>query len=342
MMNWHAIQLSPLLLAATISLAQPAPPPPPPGGDGRPVEKDQPRPRDDRPMGRRSERNGEPPFLREGFPQDPKQAKELLDRLLEENARNNRRLNEAKQKLEGGAAPEEVWRSLREARAGNMADRFFQNWRERQRQDAGAQGPMFERKGGGPGAPDPQTRAELLQFIREIRPEFAEKLDTWQKDAPKAFGMVLQHLMMQAADTFRERDRDKQLYELRKEDLRDSILVVEKSTEVRRMQEDAKGKSDSPEFAKAKAELRELMGKGYDARIRVREYEADKLAKRLDETRARIQETKEVREQMLDRAVTQVLERKRVTPQPGDGPKGPPREGDDQVAPGPGKPPPPQ
>lgn len=63
------------------------------------------------------------------------------------------------------------------------------------------------------------------------------------------------------------------------------------------------------------------MGKGYDARVRVRQYEADRLAKRLEETRARIQETKDVREQLLDKAVQQVLERQRVSPQPGDEPQ---------------------
>lgn len=262
---------------------------------------------------------------------DPKQLKDIIDRMLDQNNRIERRLTDAKAKLEAGAPPEEVIRSLREARAGNMAEQFFQNWRERQGGDPNSQAPMFEKPPGGPGGgPDPEQREELMQFIREVRPEFAARLEQWKENEPKAFRAVIGHLMMQAIDTFRERDRDKQLFELRKDDLRTSIFIVEKSAEVRAAQAanqtSNNGQAESEQFIKAKAELRELMGKGYDSRVRVREYEADRLAKRLEETRAKIQETKDVREQMLDKAVQQLLERKRVTPQPGDGPTKPPGE----------------
>jgi hypothetical protein len=255
---------------------------------------------------------------------DPQQLKEMIDRMLEQNGRIERRLTDAKSKLEAGTPPEEVIRMLREARSGSMAEQFFQTWRERQGGDLSSQGPMFEKPPGG--GPDPEQREELLQFIREVRPEFGSRLEQWQKAEPKAFRAVVGHLMMQAIDTFRERDRDKQLYDLRREDLRASIFIVEKATEVRGMQAAGKGQPESEDFIKMKAELRDLMGKGYDARVKVREYEADKLAKRLEETRAKIQETKDVREQMLDKAVMQLLERKRVTPQPGDGPPRPPGE----------------
>ncbi|MGH7245142.1 MAG: hypothetical protein ACREJD_17135 [Phycisphaerales bacterium] len=314
-----------LCLAATALAQQPTSPPPPPPQANQPGD---PPPRDDRRPVDERRRGGGMDFsqLREAS-RDPKALGDMLDRMLEQNGRIERRLTDAKEKLDAGASPEEVFRMLREARAGDMAGQFFQNWRERQRDDQDAQGPMFEKQpgghggpGGGGGGPDPQQREELLKFIREVRPEFASKLEQWQKDEPKAFGAVIGHLFMQGVDTFRERDRDAKLYELRKEDLRASILIVEKSTELRRVQIESKGQPESQEFVKAKAELRDLMGKGYDSRVRVREYEAERLAKRLDETRARIQETKDVREQMLDKAVQQLLERKRPMPQPGDGP----------------------
>lgn len=258
---------------------------------------------------------------------DPKLLKDMIDRMLEQNGRIGRRLTDAKTKLDAGSSPEDVIRMLREARAENMAGQFFQNWRERQRDEQGPQGSMFEKPPGGPGSPfDPEQREELMKFIREVRPEFGAKLDKWQNDEPKAFRAVIGRLMIQGIDTFRERDHDKQLYELRKDDLRNSIYVVEKASEVIAMQASNKASTENEQFNKAKSELRDLMGKGYDSRVKVREYEAERLAKRLEETRARIQETKDVREQMLDKAVTQLLERKRVTPQPGDGPQKPPGE----------------
>lgn len=321
----------PFGLIACVALArQPAPTPPPaqpPAAASPGADEKGPPPREDRRPGDERRRGGDrfdSPLLREAASHDPKLLKDIIDRMLDQNNRIEKRLLDAKSKLEAGTPPEEVFRMLREARAGNMADVFFQNWRER-RDEANSQGPIFDKPKIGPGGgPDPQQREELMQFIREIRPEFATKLEEWQKTEPRAFRAVTGHLLMQAVDTFHERDRDVQLYELRKEDLRASILVVEKSTEVLAIQmNEPKGQTDSEKLTKAKAELRDLMGKGYDARVRVREYEADKLAKRLDETRARIQETKDVREQMIDKAVTQLLERKRVSPQPGDGPPNP-------------------
>jgi len=268
---------------------------------------------------------------------DPKLLKDMIDRMLEQNGRIERRLTEAKTKLDAGSPPEDVIRMLREARAGNMAEQFFQNWRERQSDDQGSRGPMFEKPPGGPGSGlDPEQRAELMKFIREVRPEFGAKLDQWQKDEPRAFRAVIGHLFMQAMDTFRERGHDDRLYELRKEDLRASILIVEKATELRALQASNKAQPENEQFNAAKAELRELMGKGYDSRVKVREFEADRLAKRLEETRARIQETKDVREQMLDKAVQQLLERKRVTPQPGDGPPKPGEAGGRRPEPGSG------
>lgn len=329
MMNAFLRNTIPVLCLAVTALAQqpgmPGAPPPRPSngppnqqGDG-PAREDR-RPGEDRRRGGGGDRI-DPNLLREAAAHDPKLLEDFVDRMLEQNKRVERRLMDAKTKLDEGAPPEEVFKSLREARAGNMAEQFFQNWRERQRDDAPPPGSMFEKPRMGPGGGlDPQQREELMVFIREIRPEFGAQLDEWQKNEPKAFRLVIGHLIMQAADTFHERDRDKQLYELRKDDLRASVLVIEKATELRRMQFEGKGQPETEQFLKAKAELRELMGAGYDARIRVREYEAAKLAKRLDETRTKIQETKDVREQMLDRAVQQLLERKRISPQPGDEP----------------------
>lgn len=314
-----------VVLAACAFAHQPemSPPPPLPPGEtrGETAPRADRRPGDER--RRPGERTGDRPGDRwEAAARDPKLLKEMLERMLEQNNRIEKRLADAKAKLDDGAPPAEVIGMLREARAGTMAEQFFWNWRERQRDDQGAQGPMFEKQPGGPGGGfDPERRDELMQFIREVRPEFGAKLDQWQKEEPKAFRAVIGHLFMQAVDTFRERDRDQQLFELRKNDLRASILVVEKATEVRATQASSKGQPENAELNKSKAELRELMGEGYDARVRVREYEADRLAKRLEETRARIQETKDVREQLLDRAVQQVLERQRVSPQPGDEPQ---------------------
>lgn len=262
---------------------------------------------------------GGPGGMRDAIARDPKLLKEFIDRQLELLTRGTKRLEEARAELAAGTPSEEVFRKLREARAGAMAENFFANWRDRQPPGQPGQPGQPGMPGDG-GPPGPEQLDELLAFVREIRPEFAAKLETWQKDEPKAFMLITSRLFHQARDTFRERDRDKQLYQLRKDDLRNNVLIVEKSAELRRLQAENKASADDAQFAKAKDELKQLMGQGYDSRVKVREYEAARLEARLKETRAQIQETKEVRAQMVDKAVEEVLARKRVSPQPGDGP----------------------
>ncbi len=301
---------------------------------GDPARRD-----DRRPAGDRAPRRpGEPGFL-DAAAHDPKLLGVAIDRMLADVTKAMTRLQEAKKQLEGGTPPEEVFRSLREARAGALADRFVVNWRDHQRDDSAGRVPLFERPQGGPPTGSPEQLDELLRFVREVRPQLADKLEKWQKDDQKAFRLVIGRLMPKANDAFRERNRDEKLYELRKEDLRQSIFVVEKSAELRRMQRELKGEAPTPQFETEKSELREMMGKAYDARVRVREYETAQLAKRLADAQSKIQETKDAREKLLDRAVDEVLSMKRETPQPGDQPgdrPGPPG-GHPPEPPAPGK-----
>lgn len=301
-----------------------------PSGDPRPG--DDRRPRDGRPRRMQDqpppgEREIEAPREgpRDGPPRDPKMLREMIDRGLDESARATRRLEEARKMLDDGRPPEEVFRFLREARAGMLADRFVDRFRRGERPEPPA--PLFDRQQGqgrppggpegkgpeGRGAPggNPEVHAELMTFIREVRPDFADRLEEWKKGEPGAFRAIMGRLMPKAVDAFRARNDDKVLYELRRDDLRATILVVEKAHELRRWQFEHKGE-DVP--ADKKSELRELMGKGYDARTKVREYEAEQLANRLETTKKQIQEAKDARESLLDRAVEEVL-------------KGPPRRG---------------
>lgn len=274
---------------------------------------------------------------REGPARDPKALRELIDRGLDESARATRRFEEAKRMLDEGKPPEEVSRFLRESRGGMLADRFAERLRRGERPEQPP--PLFDREQGqgrGPGGPDgkpggpplnPEQLGEVMKFVREVRPDFADRLEQWKKNEPGAFRAVMGRLMPKAVDAFRARNDDKNLYELRLADLRATILVVEKAHELRVKQSEHKGDAVPDE---EKAELRDLMGKGYDARIKVREYEAQQLANRLESTRKQIQEAKDARESLLDRAVEEVLKGPmRRPPQGGEGPEGRPVGKDD-------------
>lgn len=327
-----------------------------PSGDPRPADDSRPRegrPRrgpDQPPPGEREiEAPREGP--REGPPRDPKMLREMIDRGLDESARATRRFEEARKMLDDGRPPEDVIRFLREARGGMLADRFVERFRRGERPEQPQ--PLFDREQGqgrpergpegrgpegkGPegkgsdGRPspglNPEQHAELMKFIREVRPDFAERLEEWKKSEPGAFRAIMGRLMPKAVDAFRARNDDKELYELRRDDLRSTILVVEKAHELRRWQMEHKG-DEIP--AEKKSELRDLMGKGYDARTKVREYEAQQLANRLESTKKQIQEAKDAREALLDRAVDEVLKGPmRRRPQGAEGPEGRPTGKDD-------------
>lgn len=339
------------------ALAQPENPPREqgaPSGEPRPAEDR--RPRDGRPrrgadQPPQGEREIEAPREgpREGPPRDPKMLREMIDRGLDESARATRRFEEARKMLDDGRPPEEVVRFLREARGGMLADRFVERFRRGERPEQPA--PLFDREQGqgrpqggpegrgpdgrpGPGL-NPEQHAELMKFIRDVRPDFADRLEEWKKSEPGAFRAIMGRLMPKAVDAFRARNDDKELFELRKDDLRTTILVVEKAHELRRWQMEHKGE-EVP--ADKKSELRDLMGKGYDARTKVREYEAQQLANRLESTKKQIQEAKDARESLLDRAVDEVLKGpQRRGPQGNEGPDGRPL-GDDAKRPLGGKP----
>jgi hypothetical protein len=327
---------------------------PRPADDGRPREGRPRRGPDQPPPGEREiEAPREGP--REGPPRDPKMLREMIDRGLDESARATRRFEEARKMLDDGRPPEDVIRFLREARGGMLADRFVERFRRGERPEAPQ--PLFDREQG-QGRPDrgpegkgpdhkgpdgrpasglnPEQHAELMKFIREVRPDFADRLEEWKKSEPGAFRAIMGRLLPKAVDAFRARNNDKELYELRRDDLRSTILVVEKAHELRRWQMEHKG-DEVP--AEKKAELRDLMGKGYDARTKVREYEAQQLANRLESTKKQIQEAKDARESLLDRAVDEVLKGPpRRGPQGNEGPEGRPT-GDDAKSPLGGKPP---
>jgi hypothetical protein len=353
-----------LAMAGALPLAWAQPENPPreqgaPSNDRNPVEERRPRegrPRrmlDQPPPGDREiEAPREGP--RDGPPRDPKMLREMIDRGLDESARATRRFEEARKMLDDGRPPEEVVRFLRESRGGMLADRFVDRFRRGERPEPPA--PLFDREQGqgrpmggpddkgpegkgpegkgpdgrpGPGM-NPEQHAELMKFIREVRPDFADRLEQWKKNEPGAFRAIMGRLVPKAIDAFRARNDDKELYELRKNDLRATILVVEKAHELRRWQMEHKGEAVPPE---KKSELRELMGKGYDARTKVREYEAQQLANRLESTKKQIQEAKDARESLLDRAVDEVLKGPpRRGPQGEDGPEGRPL-GDDAKRP---------
>ncbi|HEX8876757.1 MAG TPA: hypothetical protein VF777_08425 [Phycisphaerales bacterium] len=300
--------------------AQPQTPPPPdqgqPGADPRPGDDRRPResrPRrnaDPRPGDREIEapREGPRGGPREGPPRDGKMLREMIDRQLQENDRAKQRLEDARRRLDEGTPPEEVFRMLREARGGMIADRFVERWRNNERPEPPP--PLFDHDqnakppGRGPEPLPKEEMDELMTFVREVRPEFSEKLERWRKDEPRAFRAIMGRLIPKAVDTFRSRNDDKELYELRKSELRETIFVVEKAHELRRHMFENKGVEPA---ADQKQDLRDRMAKAYDARIKVREYEAAQLTKRLESSNKQIQEAKDAREALLDRALDEVL-----------------------------------
>lgn len=283
------------LCAASTVFAQPGerPPGPPDGERAR-----------EEPGPGREERGPRRIGPREDMPRDPAVVGRLIDRGIEDQRRTLARLEKAKAELEGGKPVEEVLRELREARRMAWSDSVVGSWRERQA-TGGAQPRLFE---DGERRPDPADAERLLKFVEDVSPEFAAKLRAWRSSDQRAFESVIGRLGPKAIETFRARGAEPQLFELRKADLRATVQVLEISVELRRRKaSDAAPNPAAPTTDELKATLRERVLAATDAAMRLREYEADKLSQRLEETKRRLEDAKANRDALVDRMMEELL-----------------------------------
>lgn len=242
-------------------------------------------------QGREAEpgRPGDEGAPRRGTLNTPELAKAAIDRRLEELDRQRERLTKLRERVAAGEDVQALQRELREGLS----------WGPGVGQGGGQGGPQ----GGRPG---PEERREVLQSIRDLRPDLADRIDQFTKETPVG-GALLGRLMPRPGEIQRLLADDPALLELKLDELSGSIEMMR---QVRPLVElHLAGKADSPEAAAHRSTLRATVSQQYDIRGKIQERDVDALVDRLERLRNDIADRAAKREESIDRWIDELVKR---------------------------------
>lgn len=235
-------------------------------------------------------------------PPDRDEIKARLVRRLEETKRLEARLQQAIDRLDAGAAPDEV-RNLADAPPGDRGGRLQRpGMRFGGRPDEG-QGPG--RRDGGPDE-RPFTREQAADFARNHLPRLWERFEQARARSPQEFDQAVDRVMPMLHDLASERDPG--LREARIAEFDHGMKVFGAA---RRLGEMIRGGGSDADLAAARAELRTLIGEQFDLRLALHRAEIATLEERLARLRADAEEQSAKREQMIEDGVRRIEERAR-------------------------------
>lgn len=230
---------------------------------------------------------------------DPAMLRARLERSIERNEQMLARHREALERLNAGDSPADVLRSMR--------------WRP-DGEDAGGPAPGLGGKPDGDGprpggegrglAPErvtPEVRERLRAMLRERLPSVDEQLRMVAAESPEMAERLFDRLVPQLGEIARDMDRDQRLGDLRLGELRAGLGVVDAT----RLYFDAP--EDKRELAGTR--LREAIGARFDARIAMRQYEVELLARRIGELSDQIREEMATRDDEIERTFQSIIER---------------------------------
>lgn len=247
---------------------------------------------------------------------DPVALRARLERTIERGESMLERHREAITRLDAGESPAEVMRSLR--------------WRESpQAEDApeapvglgtpegrpeGPQGRRGDRPEGGRLANlDPAARQRLRVFLRDRLPSVDAQLSLVEGTDPEMAGKLFERLLPQLREISDEMQRDPVFGELRLEEMRTGLGVVDASQRLRML-----GPSPTAaDRAAAEADLRAAIAARFDVRIRLRQHELERLATRIGELHTQIQDEQAGREAEIERVFQAVINHRGPMKPPG-------------------------
>lgn len=240
---------------------------------------------------------------------DPAAMKARLERWLEETRHREETIQAALKRLSDGASPDDVRRSMEpgtrpprggahDAQGGGRPDEPGRSRREGQ---AGAP------HDGPPGGPEgrsrpPLDREQVLAFIDGQNPEFAARMRTMVRDNPEVAERILSRIWPQIHEVMTE--RDEQTREIRTAQLKNGWEVM---GGVRGIREAVKNGDDAAR-AKAVQRVRDLLGVGFDLRVRLHEREITVLEERLTRLKQELADERSGRDSFVAERLRQATE----------------------------------
>jgi len=242
----------------------------------------------------------EPPPAPPGAPRETDAAamKARLERWLEETRHREELIQAALKRLSEGASPDEVRKGMepgmRLPRPGG-------------RDAQGRPGePGGRPRQGGPGhegqRPEPFDREQVLGFIQKQNAEMGARMRAMAHDNPEIADRILSRIAPQVREVMAE--RDDQTREIRTAQLKNGWEVMGAVREIR----DAVRNSDDAAKAKGVQHVRDLLGVGFDLRVRLHEREVAVLEERLAKLKQELADERSGRETFIADRLKQATE----------------------------------
>jgi hypothetical protein len=245
---------------------------------------------------------------------DPAMLRTRLERTIARTESMLERHREALTRLDAGDSPAEVMRSLR-SRGPDSGD-----------ENPGVQAPRGpEPEGPGPrvrGGPDdragpelsPEARSRLRGFLRDQLPSVHEQLIAIERQDSTMGATLFDRMIPQLREVATEMERNPAFGALKLEEMRTGLGVVDATQHLRSLPADA----DPEAKAEAEALLRAAIAARFDARMKMREHELERLAARISELHEQIKEERAGRDAEIDKVFESVIAQRWA--RPGRGP----------------------
>lgn len=248
---------------------------------------------------------------------DPAVLRARLERAIERGERMLERHRQAITRLDAGDSPAEVVRSLR--------------WRgDEDKGEPMPPPPGPDAEGDNPDAPDtggpmgrgpvrdrikqaiedgrvsPEMRERLRAFLRERLPSVDAQLAQVEQADAEMGARLFDRLVPQLRDIANEMDRDPAFGQLRLDEMKSGLAVVDATQRLRGLN----AQSPPGDRANAEAALRQAIADRFDARIKIRQHELERLAARIGELHQQIQDEQGGRDAEIERVYQAVLSQK--------------------------------
>lgn len=165
----------------------------------------------------------------------------------------------------------------------------------------------FLRENREPGAKPPGAeRAEMMDVLRQSKPELAAKMAEFAKSYPAASGMI-ERLGVKPADFVRAKTDDPALFDLYSKQIEGAMSVAE---HVHAMSElIAAGKGDTEAGKAKRLALREAVARHFETRAAVQSKDIEALKVRLERLQKQLGDQAAGREEAIDRWVNELIKK---------------------------------
>ncbi len=260
--------------------------------------------------------------------EDPAQLRARLERTIARTESMLERHREALERLDAGESPAEVMRSLRSreplAEDGSAGGSPARGPNTEGPGPRGGGGPEGESGGGGRtgiGGPmdrtvselTPETRRRLRAFLRDQIPSVHEQLAEIEQQDRAMGDTLFDRMIPQLHEIVTEMDRNPAFGALKLEEMRTGLGVVDATQHLRSLPANA-----SPETkAAAETALRDAIAARFDARMKMREHELERLAARISELHEQIKEERAGRDAEIETVYESVIAQRWARPSRG-------------------------